>query len=442
MSPSALAVSASAEPETVAVRKPQSAKRSANRSPDQLSFALACDTITLDAAFRLVHDQYVWRGFMTAAHRSGRRVNLRHALPSTRVFVARAGDRVIGTASVIQDSPLGLPMEEIFGAEIAMLRREGRRVAEISALAMDADRRAYGLPALIRLLRLVLVYAVDLAGLDDLCMVVRPQHAAFYLRLSACRTMGEPRDYPKVHIEGAVALRVDLHEIRALIAAFDAGTPPDSATAAFLCSVATREALLTQLRREVPASTMTADRFAYFFAGQEVLSEASAKDRAYVEGLYAPVDTGREPHAGHRHARVALVRDGFVRTAPTCGSTSVTQRHGAGVAVSSAQPATPIASRCVEPGSSRRVAEPCGEPTSSTAGGFDERFRTAADLAGLTHAPNHGREHRLGRTPQSSPTVGRGGVARRGDDRSARPGSGGNDSRPLHGTRREEALAA
>src|SRR5215475_11839692 len=81
-------------------------------------FGLACETGVLDEAFRLVHDQYVWRGFMTAPHPSGRRVNLRHALPSTRVFVASDGVRVVGTASLIPDSPLGLPMDEVFADQV------------------------------------------------------------------------------------------------------------------------------------------------------------------------------------------------------------------------------------------------------------------------------------------------------------------------------------
>jgi hypothetical protein len=287
--PSALAVAETPAPalRPAARPTPRPAKRCWTEiAPAGLDFGLASETDVLDAAFRLVHDQYVWRGFMAAAHASGRRVNLRHALPSTRVFVARAQGRVVGTASVIEDSPLGLPMEDVFGPEVAALRRNGRRIAEISALAMDGDRRAYGLPALIRLLRLIVVYALEVAGLDDLCMVVRPQHAPFYQQLSACRIMGAPRDYPKVHIEGAVALRLDLDQIRALIASCDAGEAPDSAVEAFLCRPGAREAVLAQLKQELPAATMTAGQFTHFFEGQDVLADATPRDRAYVEALY------------------------------------------------------------------------------------------------------------------------------------------------------------
>jgi hypothetical protein len=83
-----------------------------------------------------------------------------------------------------------------------------------------------------------------------------------------------------------VALRLDLHQIRALIAAFDAGESPESPVEAFLCNPTAREAVRAQLERELPAATMTARQFAHFFLGHDVLREASMRDRAYVEGLY------------------------------------------------------------------------------------------------------------------------------------------------------------
>ena len=132
---------------TVAVRQRESRwTRSSKRST--LRFGVARDTTALDGAFRLVHGQYVWRGFMQAPHWSGRRVDLRHALPSTRVFVVQDGARVVGTASVFQDSALGLPMDGVFADQLAEMRATGRRVGEVSALAMDGDRRGYGLPVL------------------------------------------------------------------------------------------------------------------------------------------------------------------------------------------------------------------------------------------------------------------------------------------------------
>lgn len=255
------------------------------RSTGTLRFGVARETAVLDGAFRLVHGQYVWRGFMGAPHPSGRRVNLRHALPSTRVFVARDGQRVVGTATVFQDSALGLPMDDVFADQLEAMRAAGRRVAEVSALAMDGDRRAYGLPVLMRLLRLVLVYASSVARLDDLCLVVRPQHVRFYQQLGTCRVMGEPRNYEKVNLEGAVALHIDLHEIRAMIDAIQAGQIPSSPVQAFIAGAAF-ENVVAQLQREVPTAALTADQFAEFFVHDDVLDTATAWEREYLTSLH------------------------------------------------------------------------------------------------------------------------------------------------------------
>jgi hypothetical protein len=249
-------------------------------------FGVARETSVLDAAFRLVHDQYVWRGFMTAPHPSGRRVNLRHALPSTRVFVASDGARVVGTVSTIMDSPLGLPLDEVFADRLDGARRRGRRIVEVSALAMDADRRAHGIPVLMRLLRLVVLHAAEVARLDDLCLVVRPQHAEFYQQFFACEILGAPRDYEKVHIDGAVMLHLDLNEVRALIRAIHAGEVAPTEVQAFLYGPEAHRTVLAQLRRELPIASLTAEQFARFFRGQDVLTDAPPAQRAYVMSFY------------------------------------------------------------------------------------------------------------------------------------------------------------
>jgi hypothetical protein len=150
---------------------------------------------------------------------------------------------------------------------------------------MDGDRRAYGLPVLMGLLRLVLLYASSVARLDDLCLVVRPQHARFYQQLGTCRVMGEPRDYAKVNLEGAVALHIDLHEIRAMIDAVQAGQSPSNPVQAFIAGAAFRK-VVAQLEHEVPTAALTADQFAEFFMLDDVLLTASTWERQYVASLH------------------------------------------------------------------------------------------------------------------------------------------------------------
>jgi len=156
---------------------------------------------------------------------------------------------------------------------------------------MDADRRAHGVPVLMRLLRMILLYGAEMAWLDDLVLVVRPQHAPFYEQSFACRRIGPARDYPKVHIIGAVAMHLDLHEVRALIRAIAGGQSPANRTQAFLYGADACRPVLAQLDREVRGATLTAEQFDHFFRGHDVLTAASPAERAYVEALYAKSGT-------------------------------------------------------------------------------------------------------------------------------------------------------
>jgi hypothetical protein len=173
-----------------------------------LDCGLASTTADLDAAFRLVHDQYVALGYMHP-HPSGRRIGLHHSLPTTKVFVCKSGDEVIGTVSLILDSLLELPCDELYRRELAPLRAAGRRLAEVSALAVHERCRTRDLGVLMRLVHLVVAYASRIAQVDDLCITVNPRHARFY-ELLRFRRFGAIKPHPAVQDAPAVPLVLDL----------------------------------------------------------------------------------------------------------------------------------------------------------------------------------------------------------------------------------------
>ncbi|HXG02588.1 MAG TPA: hypothetical protein VNO23_04125 [Candidatus Binatia bacterium] len=185
--------------------------------PDgEVAFGLANELRAFDQAFRLVHDQYVRRGY-TEPHPSGRRITDHHRLPSTRVFVAEAGREVIGTVTLIEDSTAGLPMDEIYREELAQLRTATPRIAEVSALAADSQRRPAGVGVLMGLMRVLVIYAAEFARLDHLCIAVNPRHVPFYTTVLQFRQFGPRKAFPKVNGAPAVALHLELGFVRNLI---------------------------------------------------------------------------------------------------------------------------------------------------------------------------------------------------------------------------------
>lgn len=252
---------------------------------EQLDFGLADRTELFEQAFALVHDQYVASGYM-ARHPRGWRLSLYNALPSTKVFVARQGDRVVGALTCIPDSPLGLPMDEIYRGETDVLRAAGRRLAEVSALAIDPAWRSMGVAVMMRLVRMIVIYAAEIACLDDIVIAVNPSHAAFYRRGLHFRSIGGLKEYEKVNGAPAVGLRFELSLARALIRELREGHPICREMYRFVFGPEACADAIAALLEALPRSSLTRGQFAHFFGDHDLLQRATPENRRLVESFY------------------------------------------------------------------------------------------------------------------------------------------------------------
>jgi hypothetical protein len=244
---------------------------------DAIDVGLVVSSAEREACFRLVHAQYVDRGY-AEPDPSGRRVLLHQALATTRMFRVTSAARVVATVTLVPDSVLGLPMDDLYAAELRPLRAAGRRLSEVSALAAAAGT---GAVTIAHLMSQLVLYAEELGRVDDLCVTVNPRHIRFYERLGFTR-LGSLKRYAAVNGAPAVALRLDL---RAALST--AGERP-AAARRFLVG-GHRERALARLREEYPRSRLTAAEFVRFFAGQPVLETAPPARRAVVQTLYSDV---------------------------------------------------------------------------------------------------------------------------------------------------------
>ncbi len=249
-----------------------------------VDFALARGIQTFDAAFRLVHDQYVWRSYMKP-RRSGRRLSVHHALPTTKVFVAQTGCQVVGTVTLIQDSLIGLPMDDLYRAELALLRENGRLVAEASALALHPDYRSTGVAILLRLIRMLVIYAAEVARLDDLCIVVNPRHVGFYRRFLEFERFGRLTSFAKVNGAPAAALRLDLHFVRDVIDRVQGAEGGRDEVCDFLFGPDNYQRVMDRLLRNLCEPALTREWFSYFFPDEAALE--SVEPSAGLERLRA-----------------------------------------------------------------------------------------------------------------------------------------------------------
>ena len=137
----------------------------------------ATSVADLAEAYTLVHDVFVEQGYIHPAP-TGIRVRAFEALPQMVTFLAQIDGKTVAVMSIVQDSSaLGLPSDKAFAKEIGVLRAQGRRLCEITNLAVLSEyRRSNAFPELTRA-----TYAQARAWhCDDEFIAISPGHATFF----------------------------------------------------------------------------------------------------------------------------------------------------------------------------------------------------------------------------------------------------------------------
>jgi GNAT superfamily N-acetyltransferase len=254
---------------------------------ESLDFGLATDSDALEQAFRLLHDQYVEQGYMDP-HSTGLRLNIHNALPSTRVFVAKADRRVVGTMTLIVDSQLGLPMDQIYADNLGTLRGERQQLTEASGLALDPECRRSGVAILMRLIRLITLYAAEVLRSSDICIAVNPRHATFYRKALYFQDFGAMKQYAKVNGAPAVGLRLDCDLLRTFVREQREGRPVASQLYGFLYRKVEVDRALSRLMRD-RAQVFRPEHLSYFFSEHEAWTQAAPEERAFLMDSYQKV---------------------------------------------------------------------------------------------------------------------------------------------------------
>jgi hypothetical protein len=212
---------------------PQSARFAVARSfvecdpaPDpRLTLKIADTQEELEACFRLLHDAYVAVGFMQPAP-SGLRATIYHALPTTTTLCAKYDDEVVGTISLIRQSPFGFPLQAVF--DLSSVEAERGQIAEVSALAVHPKHRKTGGAILFPLMKFMHAYCTRFFDTRHLVIAVNPYHIELYESLLSFRRLPQKTvaAYDFANGAPAVGATLDLSQADALLARAYAGKPP------------------------------------------------------------------------------------------------------------------------------------------------------------------------------------------------------------------------
>jgi hypothetical protein len=173
----------------------------------------------LQAAFRLAYREYLARRYCRPSS-SQMHFGIYSLLPESQTFVLKQQEELVGTMSIIIDSPLGLPLEGQFPQEAAAFRKEGKKLAEVSLLALDStyfSRARFSLlhfkklRGLFCLSKAMMNYA-RAAKVSDLLIVVHPKHELLYSYMGF-EVFGDVKTYPGACGNLALPMRLDLESM-------------------------------------------------------------------------------------------------------------------------------------------------------------------------------------------------------------------------------------
>lgn len=157
----------------------------------------------------LIERMYSWRGYHTETVAT---------LPSPHRFMLEASAiverEIFGTLTLGLDSEEGLLADALYEEKINVFRTAGRKVCELSKLAVDPQFGSKEVFA--SLFHLAYIYAHDFHHATDAFIEVNPRHASFYQRRLGFRQLGELRICPRVNAP-AVLLHLELAYMQAQI---------------------------------------------------------------------------------------------------------------------------------------------------------------------------------------------------------------------------------
>jgi hypothetical protein len=172
-----------------------------------LSATVARSPEALRAAAELVESRYAERGYLLARDDDGPRPGA--------TLIAAEREAIVGTLTLNLDGPDGLAADLGYGDAIDAARRAGRKVCELTRLALGADVEARS--ALAALFGAAYLIARRAHHVTDVFVEVNPRHAGFYRKRFGFALVAGERICPRV-MAPAVLLRLEIARLEARLA--------------------------------------------------------------------------------------------------------------------------------------------------------------------------------------------------------------------------------
>ena len=165
--------------------------------PEDITFKIVESMEEIERACSLLHEAYAEVGF-TNINGSGSRFTVYHAMPTSYTLIAKQGDDILATGTLIVRTTDPLPAEDMLALEKYL--KEGRRLVEVSALAIHRRARGNEGRILFSFFKYGYTFALRHLGATDLIFTCVPAQFAFYTGI----LLFEPIDGKVVHTNDRV----------------------------------------------------------------------------------------------------------------------------------------------------------------------------------------------------------------------------------------------
>ena len=160
-------------------------------------------------AYKLLYNIYSEMGIIRNNH-SGLWLSIFEALPETTTLIAENHHgKIVGTITLVFDSPIGLPADDLYKEEIEQLRNKGCKICEIISFGVsDAVRGSVKILSILYYSAYLLAWR--LMKSTDFVVTVAARHEKFYCRAIKFKKIGPVRNYAKVNGIPTVLLNLPL----------------------------------------------------------------------------------------------------------------------------------------------------------------------------------------------------------------------------------------
>jgi len=173
------------------------------------------------ACSQLVHNQYVKKNYMIP-HKNHLRLSLHQATQKATPFIAVYKKKyILATLTLVEDSPLGIPMDKIYKNELNILRSKKVRLGEVGMLAQNIDlmehpslgfKKSDQMIVLLYLFRMMFMWVRSQKNLNVLVACFHPRHELFYKAMQF-KSLAGLKSYESVEGNPALAYHLDIDKL-------------------------------------------------------------------------------------------------------------------------------------------------------------------------------------------------------------------------------------